>query len=168
MIDEQTTQTTNQYDPETDEVYENDAAELALSDAGTALVHSLNNQSDAALMGLNFDPDTAEGVKRVFNAQEDGDSLHESGLSELVADGIIIQPGVRVDPVTGSRIACANTIILCHDGKNLVSQSNGIARTAARIINLYSHLGWPEEGVALKLVEKKLDHGRTYKKLVLA
>lgn len=156
-------------DTETGEVYEAPAsAELALAHEGSALMATLGQQGvDEAITLFGFDPETPEGMVRVFNAQEDGESLNDSGLTTLVLDGIIIQPGVRVDPVSGSRTACANTILMTAEG-NYVSQSNGIARTAARIVALYKKVGWPETGVTVQLKEQKLAGGRTYKKLSLA
>lgn len=156
-------------DTETGEVYEAPAsAELALAHEGSALMATLGQQGvDEAITIFGFDPDTPEGMVRVFNAQEDGESLNGSGLTTLVLDGIIIQPGVRVDPVSGSRTACANTILMTDEG-NYVSQSNGVARTAARIVALYKKVGWPEGGVTVQLKEQKLAGGRTYKKLSLA
>lgn len=157
------------FDSETGEVYEAPvSAELALAHEGSALMATLEQQGvEESISIFGFDPHTPEGMVRVFNAQEDGDSLNDSGLTALTLEGIIIQPGVRVDPVSGSRTACANTILMTAEG-NYVSQSNGIARTAARIVSLYKKVGWPEGGITVQLKEQKLAGGRTYKKLSLA
>lgn len=159
---------THSADPETGEIYEAPAsAELALASEGSALMATLEQQGgDESIALFGFDPDTPEGMVRVFNAQEDGVSLNDSGLTDLTLEGILIQPGVRVDPVTGSRTACANTILMT-ETDNYVTQSNGIARTAARIVNLYKRVGWPEGGIHVLLKEQKLAGGRTYKKLSL-
>lgn len=156
-------------DVETGEICEAPAsAELALAHEGNALMATLEQQGvDESISIFGFDPETAEGMVRVFNAQEDGESLNDSGLTALRLEGIIIQPGVRVDPVSGSRTACANTILMTAEG-DYVTQSNGVARTAARIVSLFKKVGWPKEGVTVQLKEQKLAGGRTYKKLSLA
>jgi len=157
------------FDPETGELYEEPTTEMTLANAGTALVQSLGDTETVSISAFGFDAESMDGVKRIFNAQEDGESLNESGLEEILAVGIIVKPGVRVDPVSGSRTACANTIILSADGKSYVSQSNGIARTAAQLVALFTKRGgWPVEGVAVRVTESKLTGGRTYKRLVLA
>lgn len=155
------------FDAETGEVVEETSAELALAADGVAMLHAFGNTTTAEISAFGFDAASPDGIKRIFNAQEDGESLSEAGVTELTLAGILLRPGVRVDPVSGSRTACVNTILMSADGHNYVTQSNGIARTAARIIGLYAN-GWPEEGVAVALKEQKLDRGRTYKKLVLA
>lgn len=147
-----------------------------MSDTPTTEIEVYNNsfvQSLAAVATeseeisiFGFDTTTKEGMIRLFNAQEDADSLSESGVTELTVDGILIQPGVRVNPVTGERSACANTTLITADGA-YVSQSNGVARTAARIVALYRNVGWPVGGVKVEVTEQKLDHGMTYKKLRL-
>lgn len=141
-------------------------AEVALSTTGTTLLNNLMEENTSSIKFLGFDEDSPEGLVRVFNAQEDGDSLDASGKTELTLDGIMLVPGVRVDPVSGSRTPCVNTILLTPEG-DYVSQSNGIARTAARIIVLYGANGWPEGGIKVKVTEQKLAGGRTYKKLRL-
>lgn len=140
--------------------------ELALSTMGARMLNNLVEGNTSAIKFLGFDEDTSEGLVRVFNAQEDGESLDASGKTELTLDGIMLVPGVRVDPVNGSRTPCVNTILLTPDG-DYVSQSNGIARTAARITVLYGVTGWPEGGIKVKVTEQKLAGGRTYKKLRL-
>lgn len=159
---------THSADPETGEIYEAPAsAELALASEGSALMATLEQQGgDESICLFGFDPNTPEGMVRVFNAQEDGASLNDSGLTDLTLEGIIIQPGVRVDPVTNSRTACANTILMTAGG-DYVTQSNGIARTAARIVNLYKKVGWPEGGIHVQIKEQKIAGSRTYKKLSL-
>lgn len=141
--------------------------EIVLTNAASNFVETLAEENEARIMGTNFDMTASEGIVRIFNAEEDGTSLNDSGLTELVLDGIIIRPGVRVDPVHGTRTPCANTILMATDGNNYVSQSNGIARSAARIIHLYEKLGWPEEGLPVRVTENKLDGRRSYKKLTL-
>ena len=155
------------HDAETREVVTEETAELALASEGSAMLRAIGSTSSEQLGIFGFDADSPEGIRRIFNAQEDGESLSESGETELTLEGILLQPGVRVDPVSGARTACVTTILMT-EGHNYVSQSNGIAHTAARIVGLYTRLGWPEEGVPVHIKEQTLDRGRSYKKLVLA
>lgn len=157
-------------DPATGEVVSSeteDVATLVLADESTRMVQGLACESETRITAFGFDPETPEGIRDIFNAEEDGLSLSEAGITELVLRGIIIRPGVRVNPVTGARTPCANTILMATDNHNYVSQSNGIARTAARIANMFGK-AWPEGGVAVKVDERKLSNGTTYKKLLLA
>lgn len=159
--------------------YDTDSAEITLANAGTAMLDSITTANDARIESYGFDATTDDAMVTIFNAEEDGTSLNEwltkrddSGAlvhsGAFAINGIILRPGTRVDPVTGSRTPCVNTILITVDGEALVSQSNGIARTAARIVRLMEDRGWPEEGLAVCVKEQKLDRGRTYKKLALA
>lgn len=141
-------------------------AEIVVANEGNDLLRTIKGENYEAISFFGFDETSPEGVVRVFNAQEDGESLDASGLTDLVLEGIILRPGTRVDPVSGSRTACVNTILMTADG-DYVSQSNGIARTAARIVSLYGATGWPEAGIHVRVVEQNLAGGRTYKKLRL-
>ena len=156
-----------------------DRADMQLAAYGATMLDSISATSDARIESYGFDATTDEAMVKLFNAEEDGTSLNEwltecddSGkrvnAGTFAINGIILRPGTRVDPVTGSRSACVNTILLTCDGEALVSQSNGIARTAARIVRLMESRGWPEDGLAVCVKEQKLDRGRTYKKLALA
>lgn len=148
-----------------------DSAEMVLANAGTAMLDTISATNDARIESFGFDATTDDAMVTIFNAEEDGTSLNEwlkDNPGTFALNGIILRPGTRVDPVTGSRAACVNTILLTTDGEALVSQSNGIARTAARIVKLMETRGWPEEGLAVTVKEQKLDRGRTYKKLALA
>ena len=151
----------------TNEQFDNVEAETAIVAAANSYLGTLAESTSESISLFGFDPNSPEGMVRVFNAEEDGESLNDSGVTELTLDGIHIVPGTRVDPVSGSRTPCANTILMSVDGHNYVSQSNGIARTAARIANLYANVGWPEGGVKVEVTEQKLAGGRTYKKLAL-
>lgn len=157
---------------------DNDSTEMVLASAGATMLDHISITNDARIESYGFDATTDEAMVKLFNA-EDGTSLNEwltecddSGKrvneSTFAINGIILRPGTRVDPVTGSRTACVNTIMLTTDGEALVSQSNGIARTAARIVKLMEQRGWPEGGLSVCVKEQKLDRGRTYKKLALA
>ena len=165
----------------TETTYEtdNDTAEITLVNAGTAMLDSITTANDARIESYGFDATTDDAMVTIFNAEEDGTSLNDwlaekddSGAlvnsGPFAINGIILRPSTRVDPVTGSRTPCVNTILLTVDGEALVSQSNGIARTAARIVRLMESRGWPKDGLAVCVKEQKLDRGRTYKKLALA
>lgn len=153
--------------PVTGEVEEH--VEMVLANEGTNLVASLANQSDVAVEVYGFDTTTDEGAMRVFNIESDSVSLNDSKKDVLDIIGINIRPGVRVDPVTGSRTACAVTTLMGVDGQNYVTQSNGIARDAARLVKFISGRGWPEgKTYKVQVKETKLNGGRTLKKLALA
>ena len=154
-------------DYETGEVIA-DTAEIALAQAGTQLVADLGAQSAVAIECYGFDATTDEGAMRVFNVESDAQSLAESKLSKIEIVGINIRPGVRVDPVTGSRTACAVTTLMAADGSNYVTQSNGIARDAARLAKFLAARGWDAgKTYTVEVKETKLNGGRTLKKLAL-
>lgn len=144
---------------------EEQTTELAVT-SENAIMNGLYAENEQAIESYGFDPDSSEGIVRVFNAGSDADSLNDSGLTELTIDGIQIRPGVRVDPVSGTRTPCANTTFFSVDGKCYVTQSTGIARDAARLIALIGHTGWGE-GKTVRIVETRLQGGRTLKKLAL-
>lgn len=120
-----------------------------------------------SIESYGFDQSTTEGIVRVFNAGSDAESLNDSGLEELTIDGIQIKPGVRVDPVSGSRTPCATTTFFSVDGKAYVTQSTGIACDAARLVMLMDKIGWGD-GKTIRIITTKLQGGRTLKKLALA
>lgn len=150
----------------TEDAYETEqTAELAVAAANT-IMDGLCQEVGQSIESYGFDQSTAEGIVRVFNAGSDAESLNDSGLTELTIDGILIKPGVRVDPVSGTRTPCANTTFFSVDGKAYVTQSTGIARDAARLVVLMDKIGWGE-GKTVRIVETKLQGGRTLKKLAL-
>lgn len=151
----------------TEDAYETEqTAELAVAATNT-IMDGLCQEVGQSIESYGFDQSTAEGITRVFNAGSDAESLNDSGLTELTIDGILIKPGVRVDPVSGTRTPCANTTFFSVDGKAYVTQSTGIARDAARLVMLMDKIGWGE-GKTVRIVETKLQGGRTLKKLALA
>lgn len=150
----------------TEDAYETEqTAELAVAATNT-IMDGLCQEVGQSIESYGFDQSTAEGIVRVFNAGSDAESLNDSGLTELTIDGILIKPGVRVDPVSGTRTPCANTTFFSVDGKAYVTQSTGIARDAARLVVLMDKIGWGE-GKTVRVVETKLQGGRTLKKLAL-
>lgn len=158
MTTENTTITEGAYETE-------QTAELAVA-ATNNIMDGLCQEVGQSIESYGFDQSTAEGITRVFNAGSDAESLNDSGLTELTIDGILIKPGVRVDPVSGTRTPCANTTFFSVDGKAYVTQSTGIARDAARLVMLMDKIGWGE-GKTVRIVETKLQGGRTLKKLAL-
>ena len=162
MNEETMTPTTGEAQEPVESVY----SEIVVANEGNDLLHMIKGENYESISFFGFDETSPEGIVRLFNAQEDGESLDASGLTDLVLEGIILRPGTRVDPVSGSRTGCVNTILMTADG-DYVSQSNGIARTAARIVSLYGATGWPQAGIHVQVVEQKLAGGRTYKKLRL-
>lgn len=145
---------------------EEQSVELAVT-SSNAIMDGLTAENERSIESYGFDPDSTKGIVRIFNAGSDAESLNASKLTELTIDGIQIRPGVRVDPVSGTRTPCANTTFFSVDGKCYVTQSTGIARDAARLIALIGHTGWGE-CKTVRIVETKLQGGRTLKKLALA
>jgi hypothetical protein len=151
----------------TEDAYETEqTAELAVT-ANNTIMDGLCQEVGQSIESYGFDESTTEGITRIFNAGSDAESLNDSGLTKLTIDGIMIKPGVRVDPVSGTRTPCANTTFFSVDGKTYVTQSTGIARDAARLVMLMDKIGWGE-GKTVRIVETKLQGGRTLKKLALA
>lgn len=150
----------------TEDAYETEqTAELAVT-ASNTIMDGLCQEVGQSIESYGFDESTTEGITRIFNAGSDAESLNDSHLTELTIDGILIKPGVRVDPVSGTRTPCANTTFFSVDGKAYVTQSTGIARDAARLVMLMDKIGWGE-GKTVRIVETKLQGGRTLKKLAL-
>lgn len=150
----------------TEDAYETEqTAELAVT-ASNTIMDGLCQEVGQSIESYGFDESTTEGITRIFNAGSDAESLNDSHLTELTIDGILIKPGVRVDPVSGTRTPCANTTFFSVDGKVYVTQSTGIARDAARLVMLMDKIGWGE-GKTVRIVETKLQGGRTLKKLAL-
>lgn len=150
----------------TEDAYETEqTAELAVA-ASNTIMDGLCQEVGQSIESYGFDESTTEGITRIFNAGSDAESLNDSHLTELTIDGILIKPGVRVDPVSGTRTPCANTTFFSVDGKVYVTQSTGIARDAARLVMLMDKIGWGE-GKTVRIVETKLQGGRTLKKLAL-
>lgn len=143
--------------------------ETAIVTAGANYLSTLVDTAAPVMEAYGFDATSDEGEVRLFNAESDADSLAESGLAEMALVGLAIKPGVRVDPVTGERNPCANTTFFTSDGDTYVSQSNGIARDAARLIALINRKGGWESGkvYTVRVIETKLSGGRTLKKLAL-
>lgn len=158
---------TTENDTITEDAYETEqGAELAAISTN-AIMDGLCQEVGQSIESYGFDESTAEGITRIFNAGSDAESLNDSGKTELTIDGIMIKPGVRVDPVRGTRTPCANTTFFSVDGKAYVTQSTGIARGAARLVMLMDKIGWGE-GKTIRVIETKLAGGRTLKKLALA
>ncbi len=150
----------------TEDAYETEqTAELAVT-ASNTIMDGLCQEVGQSIESYGFDESTTEGITRIFNAGSDAESLNDSHITELTIDGILIKPGVRVDPVSGTRTPCANTTFFSVDGKVYVTQSTGIARDAARLVMLMDKIGWGE-GKTVRIVETKLQGGRTLKKLAL-
>lgn len=150
----------------TEDAYETEQTSDLATISNNTVKDGLCQEVGQCIESYGFDQSTPEGIVRVFNAGSDAESLNDSGLTELTINGILIKPGVRVDPVSGSRTPCANTTFFSVDGKAYVTQSTGIARDAARLVMLMDNIGWGD-GKTVRIVETKLQGGRTLKKLAL-
>ncbi len=105
------------------------------------------------------DRTTREGVIKVANALSDAESLADLGDEKFVLVDVITTPGVRNR--TGEE--CTNTYLITDSDKILMSQSDGIKRSAEQIVALLG--GDLGEGVEVAVVEKELKNGNSLKTL---
>lgn len=105
------------------------------------------------------DRSTREGVITVANALSDAESLADFGDERFTLVDIITTPGVRNR--TGE--VCTNTYLILADGRILMSQSDGIKRSAIQITGLFN--GDFGEGIEVSVIERALKNGNYMKTL---
>lgn len=105
------------------------------------------------------DRSTREGIIKVANALSDAESLHDFGDKKFILTDVITTPGVRNR--TGE--VCTNTYLITSDNEILMSQSDGIKRSAQQIVGLFG--GNFGEGIEVAVVSKKLKNGNELKTL---
>lgn len=115
------------------------------------------NVNDGYICTVNRD--TAEGKLTVANALADADPLSGIGDEHFTLKDVITLPGLRSN--TGEQ--CVNVYLVTDDGRILMSQSTGIARSASQITALFD--GDFGDGVETSVVSKKLRNGNTMKSL---
>jgi hypothetical protein len=109
------------------------------------------------------DRSTRAGVITVANALSDAESLadycgDDMGKHFTLTD-VITTPGVRNR--TGED--CTNTYLILSDGTILMSQSDGIKRSAQQIVGLFG--GDFGDGIEVSVSTKALKNGNTMKTL---
>lgn len=105
------------------------------------------------------DRTTREGTIKVANALSDAASLKDKGDEHFTLTDVITTPGVR----TRTGEACTNTYLLTADGEILMTQSDGIKRSAQQIVGLFG--GDFGEGIEVAVISKELNNGNTLKTL---
>lgn len=105
------------------------------------------------------DRTTREGTIKVANALSDAASLKDKGEEHFILTDVITTPGVR----TRTGEACTNTYLLTADGEILMTQSDGIKRSAQQIVGLFG--GDFGDGIEVAVISKELNNGNTLKTL---
>ena len=105
------------------------------------------------------DRTTREGTIKVANALSDAASLKDKGEAHFTLTDVITTPGVR----TRTGEACTNTYLLTADGEILMTQSDGIKRSAQQIVGLFG--GDFGDGIEVAVISKELNNGNTLKTL---
>lgn len=105
------------------------------------------------------DRSTREGTIKVANALSDAESLADMGTEKFILTDVITTPGVR----NRSGEPCTNTYLITDSDKILMSQSDGIKRSAQQIVGLFN--GDFGDGIEVAVIEKALRNGNTLKTL---
>ena len=121
-----------------------------------------------------IDNDSAEAKLEVVSAVNAATSLNEyiveNGTDTIIdVRNIFTMPGIRKsrDPRLPDT-PCQNTYLITKDGECLMSQSDGIYRSAAIIVQMFPTLEISEgdKGMRMRVQVKKLANGNTIKSLV--
>lgn len=111
-----------------------------------------------------------EVVAAVNAATSLNDYVEENGTDTVIdVRNIFTMPGIRKsrDPRYPDT-PCQNTYLITADGECLMSQSDGIYRSAAMIVSMFPTLELTEgdKGMRMRVQVKKLANGNTIKSLV--
>ena len=121
-----------------------------------------------------IDSDSVETKLEIVAAVNAATSLNEyveeNGTDAVInVTNIFTMPGVRKSRVVGQPdMPCQNTYLITEDGECLMSQSDGIYRSAAMIVAMFPTLELTEgdKGMKMRVQTKKLANGNTIKSLV--
>lgn len=121
-----------------------------------------------------IDSDSVEAKLEVVAAVNAATSLNEyveeNGTDAVInVTNIFTMPGVRKSRVVGQPdTPCQNTYLITADGECLMSQSDGIYRSAAMIVAMFPTLELydGDKGMKMRVQTKKLANGNTIKSLV--
>lgn len=111
-----------------------------------------------------------EVVAAVNAATSLNDYIEENGTDTVIdVRDIFTMPGMRKsrDPRYPDT-PCQNTYLITSDGECLMSQSDGIYRSASMIVSMFPTLELSEgdKGMKMRVQTKKLPNGNTIKSLV--
>ena len=140
-----------------------------MENAITTYEPAMNTQSITT-----FAEDTVENklafVSAVNSATSPTDFVKENGTDvTFVVTNTFTMPGIRKARGAGQvDTTCQNTYLITADGECLMSQSDGIYRSAAAIVAMFPtlDLGDGNEGMRMRVQEKQLKNGNTIKSLV--
>lgn len=118
--------------------------------------------------------DTVENKLKIVSAVNAATSLNdyvkENGTdATFMVTNIFTMPGVRKARAAGqSDMPCQNTYLILDTGECVMSQSDGIYRSAAAIVAMFPtlDLGDGSCGMRMRVQEKQLKNGNTIKSLV--
>lgn len=130
-----------------------------------AIFNTENTGRTLSTITLDSDHDKNRALRALNSA--------ESLANVIVPDHDVMEvidifqvPGVRRSRIEGvSDTPCKNTYFLLADGRALMTQSDGIARSCDMLLALYPDCGKSTEAGCLKLAihEQKLPNGNTVK-----
>ena len=114
-----------------------------------------------------IDIETFEGAQRTVNAINNSQSLNDyiknNGNEPFTIVDIVMTPGVRKGRNGQQDSECEDTRLILADNTSLLSQSDGIARSARFIAKfLYKSL---HDGIMVRVVTQALATGNTVKNL---
>lgn len=127
------------------------------------------NQADGQRTNSTLALDTTQNKNRALRALNSAESL----ATVIVPDqdtfdvvDIFQTPGMRRSRIEGmDDVPCRNTYFLLADGRALMTQSDGIARSCEMLLALYPDCGRSTDKGCLTLAvhERKLSNGNTIK-----
>jgi hypothetical protein len=122
---------------------------------GTTIVNTLN-------------PVTFEQRKLAFNAINNAESLDDHKDEPIEIIGIVQKNATRTDIETGEVKPCVQTILVADAGIGYYSQSVGVARSAAAILDsMGSPEQWPDGKLTVMCSERRINGGRQLKQLAV-
>ena len=140
-------------------------ANLATTNNGT-----IQNAADLEIPNgyiSTVDYSTVSGKIELAQAINGAVSSTEVTGETLRVKNVVTTPGARSR--TGE--ACTNTYLICEDGTTYFTQSDGIANDIKLLVSLFidadgNFNSFVDEGVGLKIIEKKLSSGNTLKGII--
>lgn len=118
---------------------------------------TINNDNVTTGFISTVDTSTKMGKISLVNALNASTSLADLGDAKITVKDIVLNRGARSQ--TGEE--CINTHLILTDGSCVMSQSDGIARSALAIIDAWN--GDFGNGIVVQIKSTKLSNGRTLK-----
>lgn len=111
---------------------------------------------------------TPQAKAVALNAKNDAVSLAEHVDEALHIVDVIMAPGIRKSRVAGVEdVECMNTYLIDNTGQAYVSQSDGVARSVASIVDVFPDCNKPA-GLIMQCKEKTIANGNTVKTVSVA